>query len=146
MGYRLGFAVENGTGRMSSRRHRQSPTGRKSCGKRSAGKAAPIETAGAAEPAPLAIDERMQALEATVAELQSQMLASSELITALASQNAELVKRAEANRVRLLWLSVVVAVLAVSAVSATGAERSGVATVPQRIWRKSMPATVSSSA
>lgn len=79
-------------------------------------KAATTETADAVAPAPVAIEDRMQALEATVAELQSQMLASSELITALASQNAELVKRAEANRVRLLWLSVVVAVLAVSAV------------------------------
>jgi hypothetical protein len=38
------------------------------------------------------------------------MLASSELINALAEQNTELVKRVEANRVRLLWLSVSVLV------------------------------------
>ena len=47
---------------------------------------------------------RLQSLEATVTELQNQMLASSELLTALTEQNAELIKCAEANRVRLLWL------------------------------------------
>lgn len=70
--------------------------------------AAPSETVTSAAP-----DARLQALEATIAELQGQMLASSELITALASQNAELVKRAEANRVRLRWLSAIVAALVV---------------------------------
>ena len=73
--------------------------------------AAPSETVTSAAP-----DARLQALEATIAELQGQMLASSELITALASQNAELVKRAEANRVRLRWLSAIVAALVVLAV------------------------------
>lgn len=70
--------------------------------------AAPSETVTSAAP-----DARLQALEETIAELQGQMLASSELITALASQNAELVKRAEANRVRLRWLSAIVAALVV---------------------------------
>ena len=70
--------------------------------------AAPSETVTSAAP-----DARLQALEATIAELQGQMLASSEWITALASQNAELVKRAEANRVRLRWLSAIVAALVV---------------------------------
>ena len=53
---------------------------------------------------------RLAALETTVAELQQEMLASSELIKALADQNTELVQRAEANRIRLLWLSVAVVV------------------------------------
>lgn len=53
---------------------------------------------------------RLMALEATVAELHSQMRASSELIKALADQNTALVKRVEAHRVRLLWLSGVVAI------------------------------------
>ena len=70
--------------------------------------AAPSETVTSAAP-----DARLQALEETIAELQGQMLASSELITALASQNAELVKRAEANRVRLRWLSAIDAALVV---------------------------------
>ena len=46
------------------------------------------------------------------------MLSSSELIKALADQNTELVKRAEANRIRLLWLSAAVVVAgALAAVS-----------------------------
>lgn len=53
---------------------------------------------------------RLMALEATVAELHTQMRASSELIKALADQNTALVKRVEAHRVRLLWLSGVVAI------------------------------------
>ena len=81
-------------------------------------KALPLAAADASNGAlisatPEAMNTRLQVLEATVAELQSQMLASSELITALASQNAELVKRAEANRVRLRWLSAIVAALVV---------------------------------
>ncbi len=43
--------------------------------------------------------------EATVSELHRQMLASSELIAALAEQNTQLIKRVDANRVRVLWLS-----------------------------------------
>jgi hypothetical protein len=58
---------------------------------------------------------RLAALETTVAELQQQMLASTELIKALADQNTELVKRAEANRIRLLWLSAAVVLAGVLA-------------------------------
>ena len=53
---------------------------------------------------------RLMALESTVAELHTQMLASSELIQALADQNTALVKRVEVHRKRLLWLSGVVGV------------------------------------
>lgn len=59
---------------------------------------------------------RLMALETTVAELHTQMLASSELIKALADQNTALVKRVEAHRVRLLWLSGVLAVTLLLAV------------------------------
>lgn len=59
---------------------------------------------------------RLMALETTVAELHTQMLASSELIKALAEQNTALVKRVEAHRVRLLWLSGVLAVTLLLAV------------------------------
>lgn len=44
------------------------------------------------------------AVEAAVADLHNQMLASSELIKALAEQNALLIARAEAMRVRLRWM------------------------------------------
>lgn len=59
---------------------------------------------------------RLMALETTVAELHTQMLASSELIKALADQNTALVKRVEAHRVRLLWLSGVLAMTLLLAV------------------------------
>lgn len=58
---------------------------------------------------------RLMALESTVAELHTQMLASSELIQALADQNTALVKRVEVHRKRLLWLSGVVAIALVLA-------------------------------
>ncbi|MDP1927474.1 MAG: hypothetical protein Q8K62_03080, partial [Thiobacillus sp.] len=52
-----------------------------------------------------ALEARAAALETAVADLHGQMFASSELIKALAEQNAQLVKRVEANRVRMLWLT-----------------------------------------
>lgn len=52
-----------------------------------------------------------------LADLQAQMLASSELIRALADQHTQLVRCVEINRVRTLWLSVVTAVLGVVAVA-----------------------------
>ncbi len=60
------------------------------------------------------LQAQIVAMEATTADLHSQMLASSELINALAEQNTQLVKRVEANRVRLLWLAAVTLVLAVT--------------------------------
>ncbi|PKO56093.1 MAG: hypothetical protein CVU28_04175 [Betaproteobacteria bacterium HGW-Betaproteobacteria-21] len=61
---------------------------------------------------------QLVAVEARVADLHEQMLASSALIKALADQNAELIKRVETNRIRLLWLTVIiVAVLAVIGLS-----------------------------
>jgi hypothetical protein len=62
------------------------------------------------------IATRVATLETTITDLQAQMLASSELIAALAEQNTQLVKRLEINRRRVLWLSGVSAVLVIVAV------------------------------
>jgi len=55
-------------------------------------------------------------LESATQELHEQMLASSELIKALAEQNTQLIRRAEVNRLRLLLLAGVTLVIAVIAV------------------------------
>lgn len=62
-----------------------------------------------------ALEARALALEAAVNDLHGQMLASSELIKALAEQNAQLVARLETLRVRLLWLGATGGVLALAA-------------------------------
>lgn len=62
-----------------------------------------------------ALEARSAALEAAVSDLHGQMLASSELIKALAEQNAQLVKGIEANRVRVMWLTATTAVAAAAA-------------------------------
>ena len=59
------------------------------------------------------VEVRVSEMEARTAELHAQMLASSELINALAEQNAELVKRIEAIRVRVLWLGAVCIILVI---------------------------------
>lgn len=56
---------------------------------------------------------QLAASEARISELHSQMLESTELIKALADQSALLIKRIEMNRIRVLWLSVVVVILMV---------------------------------
>jgi hypothetical protein len=61
-------------------------------------------------------EARLKVLEAMTAELHEQLLASSELIKALAEQNTQLVARIEANRVRVLWLFVAVAISGLVAV------------------------------
>jgi hypothetical protein len=63
------------------------------------------------------LQAQVAALESTVAELHSQMLASTELIKALAEQNTQLIRRIETNRVRVLWLLGATAVAGVIAVS-----------------------------
>jgi hypothetical protein len=77
-------------------------------------KPAPTETTAAAgagtDLAPTAADTapalqaRLAEAEASVTQLHEQMQASSELIKALAEQNAELVRRVEMHRVRMGWL------------------------------------------
>jgi hypothetical protein len=66
------------------------------------------------KPQPIAtLQARLDALEITATELHSQMLASSELIKTLADQNAQLVARFEATRIRVRWLTVATIVLGV---------------------------------
>lgn len=62
------------------------------------------------------LEARVASLEASVAELHDQMLASSELIKALAEQNGQLVARIETNRVRMVWFSSALAVATAVAV------------------------------
>jgi hypothetical protein len=77
--------------------------------------AAGSEAVVAPEPGTLAgLEARTFALENSLADVHSQMLASSELIKALAEQNAQLIQRIEATRLRLFWLSLATAVLAIA--------------------------------
>jgi hypothetical protein len=59
------------------------------------------------------LQAKLTTAEAQIAELHNQMLASSELIKALAEQNTQLINRVELNRVRVLWLAGIVVVLIV---------------------------------
>lgn len=63
------------------------------------------------------LQSELKATEVAVSELQAQMLAATQLINDLADQNAQLVRQAETQRIRLMWLSVATAVLAVVAVA-----------------------------
>ena len=68
---------------------------------------------------PEALQARVDALEATVADLHGQLLSSAELIRQLADQNTQLVERVELNRVRavrMTWAIVVVGLVAVAGV------------------------------
>lgn len=65
-----------------------------------------------------ALEARVAALEAAVSDLHGQMFASSELIKELAEQNAQFVKRIEANRKRTLWLGAATLALAIAVFSA----------------------------
>lgn len=70
---------------------------------------APAETvAQAASPQEIfaELDERLGAAEANISDLHGQMRTSSELIKALAEQNAQLIQRIEANRKRLATLAI----------------------------------------
>jgi len=62
-----------------------------------------------------ALQAQVLSLETATQDLHEQMLASSELIKALAEQNTQLIRRAEVNRVRLLLLAGVTVVVAVIA-------------------------------
>ena len=69
------------------------------------------------DPSVAALQTRISALESEAADLHDQMLASSELIKALAEQNTQLIQNIEANRVRVLQLTGVTAVLAIITVA-----------------------------
>lgn len=64
-----------------------------------------------------AIRSRLTALEKSTADLHKQMLASSELIKTLADQNAHLIQRIEANRKRMVFLTVICVVMSAIAVA-----------------------------
>lgn len=69
------------------------------------------------DPTVAALQERISALEAETTDLHDQMLASSELIKALAEQNTQLIQNVEASRVRILQLTGATAVLAIIALA-----------------------------
>lgn len=64
------------------------------------------------------LDQRLSVAERTTAELHEQMHTSSQLIKALADQNAQLIQRIETQRVRFVWLCCATAVVAAFAVVA----------------------------
>lgn len=73
-----------------------------------------------------ALQVQVGELQATVAQLQEQMQASSELIKALADQNTQLVQRVELNRLRLVRVATTAGVsiaLLLSAVAYLGMVR-----------------------
>ncbi len=57
---------------------------------------------------------RITTLEAAISDLHDQMLASTELIKALADQNVQLIQRIETTRVRVLWLSAATVLVAMT--------------------------------
>lgn len=63
------------------------------------------------------LQARLAVVEAASSDLHDQMLASSELIKALAEQNTQLIQRIEANRVRVLWLAGATVIIGIVAVS-----------------------------
>lgn len=70
-------------------------------------KPAPEGTDAADVPPAATPAQQLAALQSQVEELRAEMQAASELIKALAEQNAQLVQRVETHRQRLLRLSVV---------------------------------------
>ena len=72
-------------------------------------------------PEALSLAQLQQQLDTAIAEIASlhqQMLESSALIQALAEQNAQLIQRVETNRLRVLALGAVLAVLLLAAIAA----------------------------
>jgi uncharacterized coiled-coil protein SlyX len=70
----------------------------------------------------VALETQLAAVQTAASELHNQMLASSELIKALADQNAQLIKRAEIYRRWFLWLgglSALVGIIAVTSLAFT---------------------------
>ena len=73
---------------------------------------APVATDLSAENLTLpTLASRIGTLDATASDLHEQMVTSSNLIEALAEQNAQLVLRLDALRRRLMWLTAAVVVL-----------------------------------
>lgn len=66
------------------------------------------------------LDARVTALEANAAQLHEQLVASSELIKALAEQNTQLIQGIEANRLKVKWLAGLALVGAVTGMVSVG--------------------------
>ena len=83
-------------------------------------KSPPEQTAesSAESSAHVALASRIAELETTVSDLHGQMLASSELIKTLAEQNAQLIRRVETDRLRLLCWGTTTVITAIVAVTA----------------------------
>ncbi len=78
---------------------------------------APVATDLSAENLTLpTLASRIAMLDATASDLHEQMVTSSNLIEALAEQNAQLVLRLDALRRRLMWLTAAVVVLGMFAI------------------------------
>ena len=78
------------------------------------------DKASSGAPEALSLAQLQQQLDSAVTEiahLHQQMLESSALIQALAEQNAQLIKRVETNRLRVLALGAVLVVLLVAAIA-----------------------------
>lgn len=78
----------------------------------------PAEPATVPKPGEETIEGRLAALESDTTALHEQLRISSGLIRELADQNAQLISRIEANRVRLRWVTIALALVAVVAVTA----------------------------
>jgi hypothetical protein len=81
-----------------------------------AGESAPAEATATPQDLPAAellalLQEQLARQEASLSDLHQQLLSSTALIQTLAEQNAQLVQRVEANRVRVRWLTLAVALL-----------------------------------
>ncbi len=61
------------------------------------------------------LQAQISVIESAMTDLHHQLLASSELIKALAEQNTQLIQRVESHRVRVLWLTCATAVLGIAA-------------------------------
>ena len=71
-----------------------------------------------ADPSLAQLQQQLDTAVSEIANLQQQMLESSALIQALAEQNTQLIKRVETNRLRVLALGAVLAVLLLAAIAA----------------------------
>ena len=69
-----------------------------------------------ADPSLAQLQQQLDTAVSEIANLQQQMLESSALIQALAEQNAQLIKRVETHRVRLLAMGAALMVLIVAAI------------------------------
>lgn len=81
-----------------------------------AGESAPAEAPAAPQDLPAAellalLQAQLARQEESLSDLHQQLLSSTALIQSLAEQNAQLVQRVEANRVRVRWLTLAVALL-----------------------------------